>query len=104
MGGAGVQTLLITAVNQRDLELNDGRRLHIYDTRADDTDAGLTILWHHGTPNLGEPPEPLLPAAAQRGIRWVSYDRPGYGGSTAHPGRDVAAAPGRRTHLRPQLR
>ena len=79
-------------MTERDLELSDGRRLHIYDTRADDADASLTIVWHHGTPNLGEPPEPLLPAAAQRGIRWVSYDRPGYGGSTAHPGRDVASA------------
>ena len=28
----------------------------------------------------------------ERGIRWVSYDRPGYGGSTPHPGRDVASA------------
>ena len=79
-------------MNERDLELRDGRRLHVYDTRPDDADARLTIFWHHRTPNLGEPPEPLLPAAAQRGIRWVSYDRPGYGGSTAHPGRDVASA------------
>jgi pimeloyl-ACP methyl ester carboxylesterase len=79
-------------VNETDLHLSDGRRLHLYDTRADDADASLVILWHHGTPNLGEPPEPLLPAAAQRGIRWVSYDRPGYGGSTPHPGRDVASA------------
>jgi pimeloyl-ACP methyl ester carboxylesterase len=79
-------------LKERDLELSDGRRLHVYDTGADDADASLTIFWHHGTPNLGEPPEPLLPAAAQRGIRWVSYDRPGYGGSTAHPGRDVASA------------
>jgi pimeloyl-ACP methyl ester carboxylesterase len=79
-------------VNQRGLELSDGRRLHIYDTRPDAAGAGLAIFWHHGTPNLGEPPEPLLRAAAQRGIRWVSYDRPGYGGSTAHPGRDVASA------------
>lgn len=38
------------------------------------------------------PPEPLFPAAGQRGIRWVSYDRPGYGGSTPHPGREVASA------------
>jgi pimeloyl-ACP methyl ester carboxylesterase len=78
-------------VNQRDLELSDGRRLHIYDTGTDIAGAGLAIFWHHGTPNLGEPPEPLLPAAAERGIRWVSYDRPGYGGSTAHQGRDVAS-------------
>ena len=79
-------------VNERDLELNDGRRLHIYDTREDDAEARLTVFWHHGTPNLGEPPAPLLPTAADRGIRWVSHDRPGYGGSTAHPGRDVASA------------
>jgi pimeloyl-ACP methyl ester carboxylesterase len=92
VGGAGVQALLITAVNQRDLQLSGGRRLHIYDTRAGDGDASLTVFWQHGTPNLGEPPEPLLPGAAQRGIRWLSYDRPGYGGSTAHPGRDVASA------------
>ena len=79
-------------VNERDLDLSDGRRLHIYDTRSDDADASLTVFWHHGTPNLGEPPEPLLPTAAERGIRWVSHDRPGYGGSSPHPGRDVASA------------
>ncbi len=38
------------------------------------------------------PPEPLFAAAAERGIRWVSHDRPGYGGSTPHPDRDVASA------------
>ena len=50
------------------------------------------VFWHHGTPNTGVPPEPLFPAAAQGGVRWVSYDRPGYGGSTPHPGRDIASA------------
>ena len=79
-------------VTQTDLELRDGRTLHVYDTLADGADAGLTVFWHHGTPNLGPPPEPLFPAAARRGIRWVSYDRPGYGGSTPHPGRDLASA------------
>jgi pimeloyl-ACP methyl ester carboxylesterase len=64
----------------------------MYDTRADDSGAALVVFWHHGTPNLGEPPEPLLPTAAERGIRWVSYDRPGYGGSSPHPGRDVGSA------------
>ena len=33
---------------------------------------------------------PWLEDAAQRGIRLVSYDRPGYGGSTPQPGRTVA--------------
>jgi pimeloyl-ACP methyl ester carboxylesterase len=76
---------------EADLELGDGRTLHFYDTVDGDGDR-LAVFWHHGTPNIGAPPEPLLPAAAQRGIRWVSYDRPGYGGSTTHPGRDVASA------------
>lgn len=79
-------------VTETDLGLSDGRRLHVYDASADGADARLAVFWHHGTPNIGAPPEPLFPVAAQRGIRWVSYDRPGYGGSTPHPNRDVASA------------
>ena len=79
-------------VTQADLLASDGRTLHAYDAWADGTEGCLAVFWHHGTPNIGAPPEPLLPAAAERGIRWVSYDRPGYGGSTPHPGRDVASA------------
>ncbi len=79
-------------VTETDLDLSDGRTLHIYDTREDDVDARLAVFWHHGTPNTGAPPEPLFPAAAQLGIRWVSYDRPGYGGSAPRPGRDIASA------------
>jgi pimeloyl-ACP methyl ester carboxylesterase len=78
-------------VTETDLELPDGRTLHVYDTAGDGEDR-LTVLWHHGTPNLGAPPEPLLPAAARLGLRWVSYDRPAYGGSTPLPGRDLASA------------
>ena len=79
-------------VTPTDLVLGDGRTLHLYDAGADGADARLTVFWHHGTPNLGAPPEPLVAATARRGVRWVSYDRPGYGGSTPHPGRDVASA------------
>jgi len=79
-------------VTETDLQLSDGRGLHLYDASADGPDDRLAVVWHHGTPNLGAPPEPLFPAAAQLGIRWVSYDRPGYGGSTPHPGRDLASA------------
>jgi pimeloyl-ACP methyl ester carboxylesterase len=75
-----------------DLELGGGRTLHVYDTSGDGGDARLVVFWHHGTPNTGDPPVPLFPAAARHGIRWVSYDRPGYGGSTPRPGRDVASA------------
>ena len=73
--------------------MSDGRTLHVYDAAADGADDRLAVFWHHGTPNLGAPPEPLFAAAAEHGIRWVSHDRPGYGGSTPRPGRDVASVP-----------
>jgi pimeloyl-ACP methyl ester carboxylesterase len=78
-------------VTESELELNDGRMLHLYDT-GEDTDGRLAVFWHHGTPNIGAPPEPLFAAAEELGVRWVSYDRPGYGGSTPCPDRDVASA------------
>ena len=78
-------------VTETDLALSGGRSLHVYDTGTGDA-AGFAVFWHHGTPNTGAPPEPLFAVAAGRGIRWVSHDRPGYGGSTPQPGRDVASA------------
>ncbi|WP_409492881.1 alpha/beta fold hydrolase [Amycolatopsis sp. cmx-11-12] len=78
-------------VTETDLALNDGRTLHVYDTGPGDTETRLLVFWHHGTPNVGAPPEPLLAAAAERGVRWVSHDRPGYGGSTPHPGRAISS-------------
>jgi pimeloyl-ACP methyl ester carboxylesterase len=79
-------------VTESDLELSDGRRLHFYDRQTDDAAARLPVLWHHGTPNVGEPPVPLFSAADKLALRWVSYDRPGYGGSSSNPGRDIASA------------
>ena len=79
-------------VTEIDLALCDGRTLHVYDTGTGDGATGLAVFWQHGTPSTGAPPEPLFTAAAERGIRWVSHDRPGYGGSTPQPGRDVASA------------
>jgi len=76
-------------IKETDLKLADGRTLHCYD--SGEAGARRTVFWHHGSPNTGTPPEPLFPAAAERGIRWVSYDRPGYMSSTARPGRDKAA-------------
>jgi len=79
-------------LTELDLELGDGRILHVYDAGDDHAGGRLAVFWHHGTPNIGAPPEPLFPAAARLGIRWLSYDRPGYGGSTPCRGRDVASA------------
>jgi pimeloyl-ACP methyl ester carboxylesterase len=76
-------------VTETDISLDDGRTLHAYDMGGDDR---LAVFWHHGSPNIGAPPAPLFPAADRLGLRWVSYDRPGYGGSTSNPGRDLASA------------
>lgn len=81
----------MTRVRETDLTLGDGRTLHLYDTGANGADA-LTVFWHHGTPNIGTPPEPLFGVSKELGVRWLSYDRPGYGGSSPQPGRDVASA------------
>jgi len=77
---------------ETDLTSSNGRTLHVYDTGTDGSDDGLAVFWHHGTPNIGVPPEPLFETASRLGIRWVSFDRPGYGGSDPLPERDVASA------------
>jgi pimeloyl-ACP methyl ester carboxylesterase len=76
---------------QHDVVVDGGRTLRAYDAGAP-TDDPLTIVWHHGSPQTGAPLDPLLAAAAERGIRLLSYGRPSYGGSTDLPGRDVASA------------
>ncbi len=81
-------------VTETELQLSDGRTLHVYDTGAEGADGRLAVFWHHGSPNIGAPPEPLFAAAERLGIRWASYDRPGYGGSPPSPDRDVASAAG----------
>lgn len=77
-------------LTEADLLLPDGRTLHYYDTGGAAEPGRLPVFWHHGTPNIGLPPEPLFAAADRNSIRFVSYDRPSYGGSTPNPGRDIA--------------
>lgn len=77
--------------SETDVELPDGRTVHLYDVPPATGDTRLTVLWHHGTPNTGVPPGSLRATADRLGIRWVGFDRPGYGGSTSHPGRTVAS-------------
>ncbi|MBB5376293.1 pimeloyl-ACP methyl ester carboxylesterase [Deinococcus metalli] len=76
-------------VTETALTLQNGATLHVYDTGPAD---GFPVVWHHGTPNIGAPPEPLFGAATRLGLRFVAYDRPGYGGSTPRPDRPVASA------------
>ena len=80
-------------VRELDVAGPDGAVLHAYDTGAPDgVEDPLVVVWFHGTPNIGPPPAPLFDAGRRHGIRWVGYDRPGYGGSTPRPDRSVASA------------
>jgi pimeloyl-ACP methyl ester carboxylesterase len=65
----------------------DGRRLAVEVAGPED---GEVIVFHTGTPSVGSIFEPMLEAGAERGLRHVSYARPGYAGSDRHPGRSHA--------------
>jgi pimeloyl-ACP methyl ester carboxylesterase len=65
----------------------DGRRLQVLERGVPD---GRSVLVHGGTPNSRLLYEPSVQLAETQGIRMISYDRPGYGGSDRDPGRSVA--------------
>ncbi|HWC87979.1 MAG TPA: alpha/beta fold hydrolase [Solirubrobacteraceae bacterium] len=67
--------------------LADGRSLLV---EEGGDPAGWAVLVHPGTPSARHLYGPHLLDAQNRGIRLISYDRPGYGGSTASPGRRIA--------------
>src|SRR5437762_921361 len=70
------------------VELPDGRRVEICTAGPDD---GVPLVLHHGTPGGGRIYEPFAREATARGLRMVTYSRPGYGSSSRNEGRDVAA-------------
>ena len=72
---------------ERTVKTGDGRILAV--TEGGDPH-GLRVPAHMGTPNSRLLYGPMADDAARRGLRLISYDRPGYGGSTAQPGRTVA--------------
>ncbi len=69
------------------LALADGR---VLDVSVCGPAEGTPLVFHHGTPSERTPYPPFGEAAAARGLRLVSYSRPGYGGSSRRPGRAVA--------------
>jgi pimeloyl-ACP methyl ester carboxylesterase len=74
-----VQTTTVTAADGRELcvEIAGGG-------------AARSVLVHNGTPNSRHLFGQWIEDAASRDVRLISYDRPGYGSSTASPGRSVA--------------
>jgi pimeloyl-ACP methyl ester carboxylesterase len=69
------------------VKTDEGRELCV--EVAGDGSAG-TVLVCAGTPNSRHLYSRWVDDAVARGLRLVGYDRPGYGGSTPHPGRTVA--------------
>jgi pimeloyl-ACP methyl ester carboxylesterase len=53
---------------------------------------GIPVFLLHGTPGSRVGPRPRASVLYRLGIKLISYDRPGYGKSTRHPGRSVADA------------
>jgi pimeloyl-ACP methyl ester carboxylesterase len=67
--------------------LADGRSLQ---ASVSGPDQATPLVFHHGTPSDRTQSRPFAEAAAVRGLRLVSYSRPGYGGSSRQPGRTIA--------------
>jgi pimeloyl-ACP methyl ester carboxylesterase len=72
---------------EHDVKTSDGRTLKVLE---DGDPTGRPVLVHNGTPNSRLLFAPDVALAARQGIRLISYDRPGYGGSTHVPNRMVA--------------
>src|SRR5204862_5991850 len=75
--------------NDHIISTENGRKIRI--TEAGQSD-GIPVLVHNGTPGSRLLYAPWIKDAEARGIRLISYDRPGYGGSTPQPERTVASA------------
>jgi pimeloyl-ACP methyl ester carboxylesterase len=70
------------------LPLSDGRSLDVF---LDGPPTGTPLVYHMATPSAGGPTfAPLVESLAERGLRYVSFSRPGYGSSTRRAGRSVA--------------
>ncbi len=65
----------------------DGRTLDAFVAGPED---GVALLFHNGTPSSGQLYGPFVETAAGRGVRMISFSRPGSGESTRNPGRSVA--------------
>ena len=76
---------------ERTVRTPEGRTLAVEESGDP---AGRPVLVHMGTPGSRHPYGPNVRDAAERGLRLISYDRPGYGGSSPQPGRTVADCTG----------
>ncbi|HUG30904.1 MAG TPA: alpha/beta hydrolase [Candidatus Limnocylindria bacterium] len=71
----------------RSITTPDGRSLDVWLAGPADADP---LVFHMGTPSSGMPFDPHVEALAERGLRYISWSRPGYGTSSRDEGRSVA--------------
>jgi pimeloyl-ACP methyl ester carboxylesterase len=69
------------------ITLTDGRDLEV---EVSGPDGAPVLVFHHGTPGGSEQMRAMARAAEARGLRLVTWSRPGYGASTRQAGRTVA--------------
>jgi pimeloyl-ACP methyl ester carboxylesterase len=74
-------------VSERTITMPDGRALRVYESGERH---GRPVLAIYGTPSGGVVYAPHAEDAEAKGIRFVTWDRPGYGDSAPRPGRSVA--------------
>jgi len=71
------------------INLPDGRSLDVDVSGPED---GIPLVFHHGTPGSVRQFRGMQRAAHDRGLRLVTFSRPGYGDSTRQTGRRVVDA------------
>jgi pimeloyl-ACP methyl ester carboxylesterase len=74
-------------MEEHEVATQDGRVLKVLE---DGDRVGRPVLVHNGMPSSRLLFASDVRSAQRLGIRLISYDRPGYGGSTRRPGRSVA--------------
>ena len=89
----------VAGVARETIRLQDGR---VLDAWIGDGSA-TPLVFHFGTPSSGQPLADHVAAVRERGLRWVSWSRPGYGGSSRHEGRSVASVVNDTAHVLDQL-
>jgi|GEM_PF-128694 len=77
----------MTETGTRSVRVLGGRELCVW---VGGGDSERSVLVMHGMPGSGLLYRRWIEDAAARGIRLISYDRPGYGRSTECPGRSIA--------------
>ncbi|MEV6348793.1 alpha/beta hydrolase [Actinoplanes sp. NPDC051851] len=78
----------MSRLGDHEVKIGD-RTLKVYVSGAEN---GWPVFLLHGTPGSRTGPMPRPGVLYRRGICLISYDRPGYGGSTPMPGRRVVDA------------